>query len=236
MPTLEAGPDFIATCDGALDEAACHAIIERFESSGQATRGRTGSGVNTALKNSWDICIDHHPEWADVVGELNRVMAHALMAYVRRFPRLLLAPLSLSMKSPDGSGLVPLTDEALRTMADDQLLALVTRVLRPGTINVQKYLADEGGYPYWHCEFYPKAGDLDALHRILLWSVYLNDGFDAGETEFFYQERKIQPRTGRLVMAPAGFTHTHRGNRPAGGDKYIATSWVLFQTAGKLYG
>ena len=39
------------------------------------------------------------------------------------------------------------------------------------------------------------------------------------------------PRTGSLLFAPAAFTHTHRGNVPKGGDKYIATSWVLFQRA-----
>ena len=43
--------------------------------------------------------------------------------------------------------------------------------------------------------------------------------------------RKIVPRTGSLLIAPAAFTHTHRGNVPKGGDKYIATSWVLFQRA-----
>ena len=39
-----------------------------------------------------------------------------------------------------------------------------------------------------------------------------------------------------LVIAPAGFTHTHRGNTPVGGDKYIATSWVLFQRSEQLFG
>ncbi|TGS61813.1 2OG-Fe(II) oxygenase, partial [Mesorhizobium sp. M1C.F.Ca.ET.176.01.1.1] len=27
-----------------------------------------------------------------------------------------------------------------------------------------------------------------------------------------------------------------RGNRPQGGDKFIATSWILFQSAQKLFG
>ncbi|REN16839.1 2OG-Fe(II) oxygenase, partial [Mycobacterium tuberculosis] len=26
------------------------------------------------------------------------------------------------------------------------------------------------------------------------------------------------------------------GNRPQGGDKFIATSWILFQSAQKLFG
>ena len=44
------------------------------------------------------------------------------------------------------------------------------------------------------------------------------------------------PRTGSLLIAPAAFTHTHRGNMPRGGDTYIATSWILFQRAEVLFG
>ena len=38
-----------------------------------------------------------------------------------------------------------------------------------------------------------------------------------------------------MVIAPAGFTHSHRGNRPVSGDKYIVTSWLMFNRAEKLY-
>ena len=107
-------------------------------------------------------------------------------------------------------------------------------MFRPGPVNLQRYEADQGGYPYWHSEHYPR--DEDSLHRVLLWTVYLNDGFGAGETEFLYQDRKITPQTGSFLIAPAGFTHTHRGNRPTGGAKYIGTSWILFQRAETLYG
>ena len=44
------------------------------------------------------------------------------------------------------------------------------------------------------------------------------------------------PKAGSLLIAPAAFTHTHRGNRPVGGDKYIATSWILFQRAEQIFG
>ena len=53
--------------------------------------------------------------------------------------------------------------------------------------------------------------------------------------EFLFQRRKVAPRVGDLLIAPTAFTHTHRGNRPQGGDKFIATSWILFQPAEKLY-
>ncbi len=49
--------------------------------------------------------------------------------------------------------------------------------------------------------------------------------------------RKERRRIGHVkANEPTAFTHTHRGNRPVGGDKFIATSWILFQSAQALYG
>ena len=39
-----------------------------------------------------------------------------------------------------------------------------------------------------------------------------------------------------MVVAPVGFTHTHKGHIPRSSDKYILTSWVLFHRAEQLYG
>jgi hypothetical protein len=163
-------------------------------------------------------------------------MMSALMRYLRKYPHTLLAPLSLRVADGTG-GTVQLDVERLAALPDELLQVLIRKTLRPGNINLQKYISGQGGYPYWHCELYPKAGDAlaETLHRTLLWTIYLNDGFDAGETEFLYQRRKIKPVTGSLLIAPAAFTHTHRGNMPKGGDKYIATSWVLFQRAEKIF-
>ena len=118
--------------------------------------------------------------------------------------------------------------------AGQALLACIC--LRPGPVNLQWYAAGEGGYPYWHCELYPRDAAAETLHRHLLWTLYLNDGFDEGETEFLFQRRRIVPRTGSVLIAPTAFTHTHRGNRPQGGDKFIATGWILFQPAARLFG
>jgi hypothetical protein len=228
-------PDFIEVYDDALDANACADLIARFEASGKLSRGATGSGVNTALKDSWDICVSDHAEWRDAEGALNRAMLRGLMRYVRRHAFLAIAPMQLSRKDPTSGNLVPLDAEAVASMPDADLQALVMKVFRPGKINLQRYFADQGGYPYWHSEIYPKQDDGETLHRVLLWTIYLNDAFEDGETEFLYQRRRIVPRTGSLLIAPAGFTHTHRGNRPKGGNKYIATSWVLFERADRLY-
>jgi hypothetical protein len=236
VPDDMTAPDFIEVYDDALDAATCQALIARFEASGQARRGATGGGVNVSLKDSWDIGLDEHAAWADARQALNEAAFAGLRRYVRRYPHAVLAPLQLQMPDPASGQLVLVDAQRLAAMSDGVLNQLLNKVLRPGRINLQKYLADQGGYPYWHSEQYPKLDSGEALHRVLLWSIYLNDGFEAGETEFLYQERLVRPRTGSLLVAPAAFTHTHRGNRARGGDKYIATSWALFQRAEALYG
>jgi hypothetical protein len=228
-------PDFIEVYDNALDAASCAALIERFERSGQAQRGATGSGVDVTLKDSWDIQLDSTPGWIDARQKLNDAAVRGLRHYLRRYAHVALAPLQLKMRDAASGELRALDAEGVAAMGDELLDGLIAKVFRPGSINLQKYVAGQGGYPYWHCEQYPKHDNGEALHRAVLWTIYLNDGFEGGETEFLYQQRKIAPRTGSLLIAPGGFTHTHRGNRPEGGDKYIATSWILYQRAEQLY-
>ena len=79
-----------------------------------------------------------------------------------------------------------------------------------------------GGYHVWHFE----DGARWAGSRILTWILYLNDVEDGGETEFLYYPRRIKPQTGRFIIWPAGFTHSHRGNPPLTNTKYIMTGWM----------
>jgi hypothetical protein len=228
--------DFIETYDGALDRATCQAWIDKFEASGQAQRGRTGSGVDLTMKDSWDIQLDRAPGWDEVNLRLNQAVLASFKHYLRRYAYVALAPLQLKMQDPATGQMVLLDADGVARLPDELLTGLIAKVFRFGSVNIQKYIADQGGYPYWHCEQYPKLDQGEALHRALLWTIYLNDDFDAGETEFLYQEKKVKPCTGSLLIAPAAFTHTHRGNRPLGGNKYIATSWILYQRAEALFG
>ena len=235
-----ANPDFIEVYEGALSREHCDSLVARFEASGQDLPGRVGAGVMPELKDSRDIAISGKPDWRDAEQALNGAMLTGALRYLRRYPYTLIAPLMLQ-RPPDpaaGPGAPPRRLEAadIATLDDAGLAAIAQGVFRPGAINLQRYRADAGGYPYWHCELYPKDASAETLHRTLLWTIYLNDGFEAGETEFLYQQRLVQPQAGALLVAPAAFTHTHRGNRPIGGDKYIATSWVLFKRAESFSG
>ncbi len=221
--------DFIEVYESALPREICTSLVQRFDASAQAKRGSTGGGVDVSHKNSWDIGLAGKPQWAAEEQALNDAMLAGLLQYVRKYAYAILGPHWLNLVDPTTGVKKALDPEAVAALPDDTLRAVVTKVFRPGPVNLQKYLADEGGYPRWHCELAPKADRFETLHRSLLWTTYLNDEFDEGETEFYYQQRKIAPKTGALLIAPTAFTHTHRGNMPKRGDKYIATSWILFQ-------
>ena len=88
-----------------------------------------------------------------------------------------------------------------------------------------KQIPAGGGFHAWNYE----TGALEVAARQFVVQLYLNDDFDGGETEFLYQQRREEAVAGDVIIFPASFTHTHRGNPPLGGTKYIATSWGIIQ-------
>ena len=103
-----------------------------------------------------------------------------------------------------------------------------------GVLNKKKFLLHDiklkeipsgRGFHAWHYE----TGGLEVAARQFVIQLYLNDDFDGGETEFLYQQRREKAVQGDVLIFPASFTHTHRGNPPLGGTKYIATSWGIIQ-------
>lgn len=82
------------------------------------------------------------------------------------------------------------------------------------------------GYHIWHAE---QGSNTDAA-RCLVYIAYLNDIDDAGETEFLYQRIRIPPKENTMIIWPAAFTHTHRGNVVHGDkSKYIVTGWFYIE-------
>jgi hypothetical protein len=78
------------------------------------------------------------------------------------------------------------------------------------------------GFHKWHHE--------DAVYRkrFLVWTIFLNDVVEGGETEFLYQNLRIPAKQGSLCLFPSDWTHLHRGNPPISNDKYIMTGWYTY--------
>lgn len=227
--------NFIKIIDEALPEHLCKRIIDIFEKSPNLKQGQTGGGIDTTKKDSQDVSIQRHKEFAPIFEDVNKITSHFLVEYFREYFFALIGPIALTLKDPKTGAPVALTAENYDEVGKPKVAELVNYVFRLGEINAQKYSKGQGGYPYWHSEIYPQPASTEALHRNLLFMFYLNDVEKGGETEFYYQGKKITPKAGRMVIAPAGFTHTHRGNKPISNDKYILTSWVLFNPAKLIY-
>ena len=91
---------------------------------------------------------------------------------------------------------------------------------------LQKTLPTEG-YHVWHCEN-TSWGENKGMDRLGAYTIYLNDVKEGGETEFLYQSLRIKPTQGTICIFPSIYTHTHRGNPPLSGEKYIVTGWIKY--------
>ena len=80
------------------------------------------------------------------------------------------------------------------------------------------------GFHVWHCE----NGTMDTRGRLAVFSLYLNDIEEGGETEFLYLKKRFKPVKDRLLLWPSSYSHTHRGNPPLENDKYIITGWLEY--------
>ena len=89
--------------------------------------------------------------------------------------------------------------------------------------NIQR--TEPGQFYHWHID----GGSHDFADRQLVVVWYLNDAEGpGGETEFSYQDVKVKPKEGKMVLFPPFWTHEHRGVTLEKGVKYIATTWVVF--------
>ena len=224
--------EFIEVYDNALDAGLCEEIVVYFDSCGQKERGVTGGGVNAELKDSFDINITRAANWKPLHDRVMTSVTEYMFEYIKKYPQLLIGAMAAGRRDP-------VTGESQRVTEDDlndaTISMLMMKLYHPGEMIAQQYLQGVGGYHHWHSEIYPRDSSCETLHRVLLFMYYLNTVDAGGETEFLFQDRKIKPEQGRMVIAPAGFTHTHKGHVPLSGDKLILTSWVLFNRAEQVF-
>ena len=91
------------------------------------------------------------------------------------------------------------------------------------TFNMQRFLPGEG----YH-KFHNERASWETRDRVGVWMIYLNDVYDKGWTEFFYQQHFEIPKVVKIVCWPSDWTHTHRGIISPTETKYILTGWFTF--------
>jgi len=223
--------DFIYTKDNALPADLCDRLIEIHNTHQGVREGATSTGLDPDKKTSQDLTIDAHEDLADIRSQLVSHTLEHLTDYFVEYP--FVGSVLPTLTNQTTGQTLEVTIDNVASLHRDIIKSLIPGIFRSGTINVQRYETGKGGYPHWHSEIFADE-KFEGLHRLVLWMYYLNDVPSGGETDFFFQKKSIRPKKGTVVIAPAGFTHTHRGNTPLSNDKYIATSWLLYHRAGEL--
>jgi len=90
------------------------------------------------------------------------------------------------------------------------------------SINIQWYKPYEGFRGLHH-----ESSNENGLARYLVFFTYLNTVKD-GPTEFLYHNYMCEAIQGKMLICPAGWTHTHRGVISPTQDKYVMTGWFSF--------
>lgn len=119
----------------------------------------------------------------------------------------------------------PKIQECIKDYVDSLGLKGVVGDVYAKSMLVQRSAADEfEAYSTWHCE----NANNENSDRAYVYMLYLNDDYDGGDTQFLFQKHAEEPKTGKVVIFPAGYTHTHRGDMVKSGVKYIATGWTFW--------
>ncbi len=227
--------DFIEVYPDALSPEFCAQFIKEFDQSPHQQSGRTGGGVDTSKKVSLDITLNQYPEFQQAMQTITQACTEKLSSYVQSYFFSLISGISITLQHPETKVPTVITADNFDEIGKPNATNIMRYLFRLAPITAQKYQQGVGNYGYWHSEIFPQTGANDSLHRMLLIIIYLNGVEEGGETDFYYQDKSVKPKAGTMVVAPCGFTHTHRGNVPISSNKYVLTSWVLFNPAEKIY-
>jgi hypothetical protein len=94
------------------------------------------------------------------------------------------------------------------------------------TYMIQRYIKNKGKFIYHddaNIDYQTKK------YRLLTYIWYLNDVDEGGETSFRYQDLKVKPDKGGVVVFPATWTYPHEALVPRSSDKLILSSFLVCQ-------
>ena len=207
--------NLIEVYENALSDEICDKMIECFTNHPDSLhKGVTRSGYSKEIKSSVDLNLVKIQNDTNVTTKIIPTLYDSLAKYFyeynKKYP-LWLHGDSNSRNAPEAK----VKTELFRKYNLDS-----------STILLKKYTKKIDGFHAWHED---QGGSGLELARILVCMYYLNDVEEGGETEFYYQDLKVKPTKGSLVIFPSYFTHLHKGHIPISNDKYICNFWVIKQ-------
>lgn len=194
-----------------LSKDLCEEIINKFEEQENKFPGRTFGGIHSEIKDTTDYNINNkNSKWLRIRDALIVELINNIEIYVSKLDTPMYHSQAADM------------NDSNKNPKKNNFKELCVNELFFETIMVQKYKSKKGRYVY-HNDF---SCETDTKRfRVLTYIYYLNDVEEGGETQF-WDNYKIKPEKGKLVLFPASWTFPHSGLMPISHDKYIITGWV----------
>ena len=187
---------FIYIQDNVLSEKQCKSIIRRFNKDKRSVQGFTSGGVQTEVKNSYDLAITNLEDWKDIDQLFFQKVDQLFKDYSKH-----LIDAGGTFSSFTTGEKINISPSA--TTADIEDMGYQIQKTDPGK-----------GY-VWHHDYLTR--------RLVTFILYLNT-VDEGWTQF-YNGDQVAPVVGRACLFPATWTYYHQGYPPKQ-TKYIMTGWI----------
>lgn len=203
---------YIYINEKSLSKDLCDEIITKFEEQEENKGpGHTFGGVIPKIKDTTDYDIEiNNPKWSRIRETLIAELINNIKIYAS------------NLESPMYHSQPEDIRDVNHIPKKYNFKELEINGLIFETIMVQKYKSNKGRYVY-HNDF---SSEVDKKrYRVLTYIYYLNDVEEGGETQF-WDNYKIKPQKGKLVLFPASWTYPHSGLMPLSHDKYIITGWI----------
>jgi len=195
--------DFIIEFNNSIPDLLCDNIINLYEETNDKYAGQTLGGVQLDIKNTTDFIIpQNNNKWEKIEKFLYKELIRKLVKYIEIIDK------KLNINENNYDITFSLFDN---------------KNLFTESFMIQKYDKSCGKYVY-HNDFslhYEK----EKSYRVLTFLWYLNDVTEGGETAF-WNDYKIIPEKGKLLLFPASWSYPHSGKMPISNDKYIITGWL----------
>ena len=201
--------NFIMEIPKAFKKGFCKKLINKFENNPkQHSKGVVGDNnkgqkvVAPKVKDDTEIQFDPSflaTDWKNDLETITKQVEVNMKKYVERYS---------------------FTDDASQLPCG---LHGIADICLEGGFNMQRFDPGKGFFTY-HCE----TGADSNSYRQIVWMIYLNDIEEKGGTLFKYQNMRIAPEAGKMLIWPAGWTHFHKSEVAPKETKYIITGWYQY--------
>ena len=194
-----------------LSEELCNIIIEMFENEINGKyEGVTAAGIIKDVKKTTDFIIPKDLNDNDEItinkwSKVQKILDNELDRNIKKYINNIFTSLNIDKKENN-----------------TKYYVFSQKFLSHEKLMIQKYNKNEGRFTY-HDDF--KVDWDNQKYRVITYIWYLNNVENGGETEI-WDDFKIKPETGKLLLFPSCWTFPHRGKMPISDNKYIITGWL----------